>query len=309
MIQERIIATIQLFDLQGLPLTMFEVYKYLLVQPQVLREKLDDSYELISVNEPSHIVSLDTILFALNDLVSSSKLELLHGYYFLPGRKFLVVERLRNHVYGIVREHRIKRWIPYLKYIPFIRGAGLTGSQALGQERSTSDIDLLLFTDPRFLWIARTFVTGFFQIFGLRRHGQKIANRFCLNHYVAGAKKIARGKNLYTALEYVKFREVSSGSFVSEFKQQNSWIYNFFPNALRINSFASVNLENSRLQQLFERLFLNAVGQWFERVLSQLQMKRIRQEKYIVVESDELSFHPNSKEFELLQAFFKKTAV
>lgn len=308
MIQERIVSTIRFFDLQGLPLTMLEVYKYLVVQPQLLQEKLDDSYELVSESEPGHSVSLDTVLLSLNDLVSNSRLEQFHGYYFLPGKKFLVVERLRNHVYGIARERRIKRWARYLKYIPFVRGVGLTGSQAMGQERSGSDIDLFLFTDERFLWTARTFVTGFFQILGVRRHGKKIANRFCLNHYVAGAKKIKHGKNLYTALEYVKLRSVTFGSLIGEFKHQNSWIYTFFPNALRINSFILVTPESSRVQKLSEYLFTNSLGQWFERMLATMQMKRIRQEKYIVVEPDELSFHPNSKEVELLQAFFKKTA-
>ncbi|MCC7356328.1 MAG: hypothetical protein IT410_01775 [Candidatus Doudnabacteria bacterium] len=305
MIQERIVSTIRFFDLQGLPLTMLEVYKYLVVQPQLLKEKLDDSYELISENQPGHVVSFDTTLVALNDLVTSGRLEQSHGHFFLPGKKFLVVERLRNHVYGIARERRIKKWGRYLKYIPFVRGVGLVGSQALGQERSGSDIDLFLFTDSKFLWTARTLVTGYFQMLGVRRHGKKITNRFCLNHYVAGAKKIEHGKNLYTALEYVKLRSLTSSSLVSEFKNQNLWIYTFFPNAFRINSFAVLGSERSNFQKFSEYLFTNSLGEWFERILSQVQMKRIRQEKYIVVEPDELSFHPQSKEAELLQAYFK----
>lgn len=305
MIQERIVATIRFFDLQGLPLTMLEVYKYLVVQPQLLKEKLDDSYELVSENQPGHVVSFDTTLVALNDLVESGRLEQSHGHFFLPGKKFLVVERLRNHVYGIARERRIKKWGRFLKYIPFVRGVGLVGSQALGQERSGSDIDLFLFTDSKFLWTARTFVTGYFQVLSVRRHGKKIANRFCLNHYVAGVKKLERGKNLYTALEYVKLRPITENSLVSEFKNQNPWIYTFFPNALRINSLVSISSKDSLFQKFFERLFTNPLGQWFERTLAQVQMKRIRQEKYIVVEPDELSFHPNSKEVELLQAYFK----
>ncbi len=289
---------------------MLEVYKYLVIQPQLLQDKLDDAYELVSESEPSHIVSLDTVLFALNDLVLNTRLEQSHGYYFLPGKKFLVAERLRNHVYGIARERRIKRWATLLYHIPFVRGAGLTGSQALGQERSGSDIDLFLFTDERFLWTARTLVTGYFQILGLRRHGKKIANRFCLNHYAAGAKKLETGKNIFTALEYIKLRPVTAGISVSAFKTNNTrWLYTFFPNALRINSLTTENSKRSLIQKLSELLFTNPLGQWFERTLARVQMKRIRQEKYIVVEPDELSFHPNSKEVELLQAFFKKTAI
>lgn len=304
MISERIVATIRFFDLQGLPLTALEVYKYLVIQPQLLKEKLNESYELVSDNDARHAVSLDTVLVSLDDLVKVGRLEQSHGQYYLPGKKFLVAERLRNHVYGIIRERRIKQWGFCLKYIPFVRGVGLAGSQALGQERSGSDIDLILFTDLNFLWTARLFVTGYFQALGIRRHGKKIANRFCLNHHVAGAKKLAQGRNLYTASEYAKLRPLIPSSMLKEFRDQNEWIFTFFPNALRVTSFYSNDFKQSNIQKMLEKLFLNSLGKWFEQTLAKVLMKRIRQGKHIVVEPDELSFHPHSKEVELLQAYF-----
>ena len=115
-----------------------------------------------------------------------------NGFYCLKGRAAIIDQRLANYIYGIKRERRIRRFIGGLRFLPFVRRAALAGSQAQGVQKSDSDIDLLIIVEPEFLWLGRTAVTAYFQILGLRRHGKKIANRFCLNHYLAGVKIIDR---------------------------------------------------------------------------------------------------------------------
>ncbi len=306
MLQERIRETVFFFDLQGIPLTTLEIYKYLLPSVDIFKARLDDSFELMDSSEVVSAINIDTILFSLDDLVEQKYLERRVGFYCLPGKTNLISQRLRNTVYGLKRERRLRFVAKFLEFVPFIRGVAVNGSQALGQERKNSDIDLLIITDEQFMWSARTFVTGFFQILGLRRHGQNIANRFCLNHYVAGPKLMEHGQNLYTALEYLKLRPIAFSLAVQEFKHRNiEWIAQVFPNAVRFENDQAVSNDPSSLQIFLEKVYILFFGKNLENLLSTWQLKRIRQEKYIVVARNELSFHPQSKAEDLLAKYFK----
>jgi hypothetical protein len=113
----------------------------------------------------------------------------------------------------------------------------LGGSQALGQPKKFSDIDLFIVVKPGFLWLVRTMVSLYFQILGLRRHGKNVANRFCLNHYVAEQKVVDRERNLYKAMEYVRLRPLIYPQGLVEFLQVNAeWIKVFFVQPVQANA-------------------------------------------------------------------------
>lgn len=306
MLQQRIKDTVRFFDYQGIPLTLLEVYKYLLASRESIQQRVDGSYELHQLEEVIPSINIDTVLFTLDDLVDKQYLERRVGYYCLPGRHHLVAERLRSYAYGIQRWRRLRRYAGLLRFVPFVRGVAINGSQVLGKEQQGSDIDLFVITEEKFLWSARTFVTGFFQILGVRRYGNRIANRFCLNHYIAGLKQMERGRTMYTAMEYLKLRPFAYPAVITQFKQRNlDWMSRFFPNSVRFAEYMSQEHYTFALQKFFEKVYVILQGERIESWLSAWQMKRIRQEKYIVVASDELSFHPSSKQEQLLQDFFQ----
>lgn len=76
------------------------------------------------------------------------------------------------------------RFLPFLRYCPGIRGVLVCNSVAFGTAEKSSDIDLLIITAPKKLWTARVFSTVILHILGVRRHGKKIAGRFCLSFFV-----------------------------------------------------------------------------------------------------------------------------
>jgi hypothetical protein len=175
------------------------------------------------------------------------------------------------------------------------------GSQALGLQKENSDIDLLVITEPSFLGLGRGFLTIFLQIFGVRRHGSKVANRFCLNHYLAGPIALPSDKNLYTAMEYIKLRPLCGSRVFKQFLLNNEWAYSFFPNAS-----PTLDLqENLSVRNFLEKLFKNNFGRYLENKLKNLQLKKIKQGEFIVADSQEMSFHPNNRKKILFQSFFK----
>jgi len=303
MLKDRILSTLRFFDLQDYPVTLLELHKFLIADLENLKPQIDLQGELILANliQDSE-VSIDKILNCL-DTECQSEVQNYLGFYYLAGREAIAKARLDNYFFGIRREKLIRKYIGGLNHLPFVRGVAISGSQAMGQQKQQSDIDLLIITHPQFLWLGRTLVTAYFQILGKRRYGQKIANRFCLNHYLAGPKRITSFKNLYTAAEYLKLRPVVYGHSVWSFISENkSWMRIFFPN---MQAQEPEKGWHSKVQEFFEAILQGSFGLWLEQKLKNWQMPKIRQEKFIVVEDDELSFHPDSKQQGLLSSFFK----
>jgi predicted nucleotidyltransferase len=304
MLKERILSTLRFFDLQDWPPTLLELHTFLIANINTLKSQLDERFEIVQdfLSDQNQTLPIDQLMRLL-EVDCQPEVESFRGFYYLKGRKKIVEERLQNYLYGIKRERLITKFIGGLKHIPFVRGVALAGSQAMGQQRKNSDIDLLIITDPNFLWLARFFVSAYFQISGKRRHGKIIANRFCLNHYLSKPKEVDQEKNLYKAMEYAKLRPLLYPQVITEFQNNNSkWIKMFFPNVEIQNS--PVEPQTS-IQRALEFLFSNRFGFWLEKILKKWGQKRIKQGEYVFVTEEELSFHPDSKHGQLLDSFFK----
>jgi hypothetical protein len=298
---DRILATLELFARLHIAPTGLEVWRFLVRSQDHLSPHQNSEGELVVVPSlPLGAVSLTEVVAGLSALVLSGEVVERWGYYARASHGDIIELRWRGYRYGIDRERRIRRYAKFLQYIPFVRGVGLAGSQALGLQRRESDIDLLIITEPGWMWLPRTLVTAYFHVLGVRRHGQKIADRFCLNHYVMGPKRMESGRNWYTAFEYAKLRPLCGERALADFQQHNQqWVQAFFPNfETRVTGFVGT----PKLQRMMELLCTNPLGRSLERMLERLQRPRIRtDEKYVIVERDELSFHPGSKQDAVLQ--------
>ncbi len=303
MLSERILATLKFFDLQDVALTAFEVHKYLVAEPESLKHRVDEQFELLLEQAPGNpAVQLDTVAHQLRELVKDEKISQQDGFYTLRNRGELVQLRLKGYLSGVKRERLIWRYLKFAQNLPFVRGIALAGSQALGLQRPTSDIDLLIITDSRFMWIARSILTVYFHVLGVRRHHTKIANRFCLNHYFSTIREVDVERNLYKAMEYIKLRPAVYPQNIYKFQKANeSWMKLFFPN---ISFDQPIAHPQTWLQRWGEKVFDNRLGLWLEEKMSAIQRRRIRLSKFNFVKEDELSFHPESKHEKLLQEFF-----
>ncbi len=302
-VQDRIIKTLQLFALQSVALTAPEVGRFLVQDPALLSGHLGGRGELITIPAvASEVISVLEVRRTLGQLIEEGALVERYGFYTTSDRKDILLLRWQGYSQGVWREKRIRRFIPMFRSIPFVRGVALAGSQALGVVKQTSDIDLFIITDPRWLWLPRTLVTAFFQVLGIRRYGAKIARRVCLNHYISGQKYMQTGRNWYTAMEYVKLRPLFGEAYIRHFQNGNGdWLKVFFPNA----TFPVLPLQQPGVvQRLLERVIASLGGKALERWLGGWQSRRIhKDERHIIVTSDELSFHPHSKQDALIDAF------
>jgi len=303
MLSSRIISTLQFFDLQDTPLTLLELHRFLIGDVEEIKKMLDQNFELsfIPFFPKAEHVPMDQVLTIL-DGDCKAEVDCLYGFYALKGRGSIIIRRWENYLYGIKREQLIQKFVSGARHLPFIRGIGLVGSQALGQQKPESDIDLLILVAPKFMWLARFFVTGYFQFFGIRRHGKNVANRFCLNHYITDGKPLSFDRNIYTAAEYIKLRPLVYAGNIKKFQSENaSWMSFLYPN---IDFLPAVD-RVSRIQNFLERLLGGSAGAWIEQTIKKLQYKRINTGEFIVASDEELSFHPQNRKRELFRRFFK----
>jgi predicted nucleotidyltransferase len=283
---EAVLKTLRYFDVQDRPLTLVEIHSYLL-------GPLADEFVGQDFSESKILEALEGSL--------ASETEKEQGFYCLLGRRQIITQRLANNYYSVCRLKRARKYLPLARFAPFVRAVALSGSEALTTSKENSDIDILLFVLPGKIWSARLFVTILYQLMGIRRHGQYVANRFCLNHYIGGLPEISNDNNVYTAIEYAALIPFVGGDLVSRFQETNSqWIRNYLPNFKVIKRQPTIR---PWMQKSVEFLLSGATGRAFESIARCFQKKRIIAQEHIILEANELSFHPGSKGQQVLKKF------
>lgn len=282
MLKQAVLKTLIYFDIQDHPLTLIEVSKYL------LRPEMGNTGTF----------KLSEILEVLENLTNVQNFR---GFYHFVGRQSIADKRWKSTLYSTPRMNRAQRFLPFLRHLPFVRAVAVSGSEAINNSGQNSDIDLLILVAPKRIWLARVLVTAYFQVLGIRRHGKHIANRFCLNHYVEQQKELTYDLNVYTATEYVSLIPYFGGANIYAFQKKNlHWISKYLIQPMLEQKETP---PASAFQKIPETLLGNVLGDALERMVGSIQKRRIRNERNIVIEKDELSFHPESKGQSVIRKF------
>lgn len=158
-LKHAILATLNYFDLFDFPLTAQEIEEY-----------------LYGWSAPA-----DTIETEMKSLPQISNKD---GFYFLTGREGIVEQRQKKHLIGHRLWQRVKKFSWLFAICPFVKMVAVCNSLAYGNVKETSDIDLFIVVENKKLALARFFMKVLTQIFALRAHHKKIAERFCLSFFV-----------------------------------------------------------------------------------------------------------------------------
>ncbi len=214
LLTKNIIATLAYYDVMDYPLTAFEVWKHFLaVENEVSREQVT----LASVHEALHM------------LVSEQRAKEDRGFYCLPDRSALVDRRLAEGKVSVARLKRLRRLVGLLRFLPFVRMIGATGSLAMERGEEESDWDLLIVLKKDRIFTGRAVITLFLHLIGKRRHGKKTKNRACLNYFITDESLEIGTKDLYSAHEYRFLIPLFGWSVYRKFEMTNRWIVRFQP--------------------------------------------------------------------------------
>ncbi len=327
-------ATLAYHDLLELPLTAVECWRYVLrprssVQVGQRASVQEDADGLARSHAPKRPVALGALRArtlghvslrdveeALQQLVTTGVIETRNGFFFLPGRGWLVEERIAKHARSQEKWKRLRRIVFWLQAVPFLRGVAGTGSLACENVRESSDLDVLVIASPNRVWTVRFLLTILLDLFRLRRRPSgPTKDRVCLNHYLAADALEFPYQSLYTALEYARLVPLLGEETCRAFRSANRpWMLEYlvqvFPDALSHRKTRRESFVLRLLQAAGELLLVGPLGALVERGLAGLLGARIAGAEAttapggrVVATEAHAEFHPHSREAPLLAAF------
>lgn len=200
---------------------------------------------------------------------------------------------------------RAQKYLRAVSWIPGLRMIAVCNSLSMYASEPGSDIDIFVVTNPRRMWVTRVCMTAIFQILGVRRHGKKVAWRFCLSFFcttsVMDFEKIAIENDVYLKAWVNHLKPiVDIGGCYGEFLGANAgWM-----EVVSVN-----NKENTRFRCIEKPLSEERLGWWWNfldallrAVFEPLTLKeyeRLGKPWGIIVSKDMLKFHPGDRRREV----------
>lgn len=211
-----ILTTVAYYDALDQPLSSFEIWKHLTVAD----------------GDGADPVSLGEVAAALDGKDLRRKLSLRDGFFTLPGREDLVARRIRLEKVAVAKLFRVRRLASVLRFVPFVRMIGITGSLAMKRGTADSDWDFFVVLRAGHIWAGRTVLTALLHAIGKRRHGRYEKDRACLNYFVTDDHLVIPTEDLYSANEYRFLIPILGRETFAGFEARNRWIARFKPNFL-----------------------------------------------------------------------------
>ena len=297
-LRDRCLATLCYFDLFDYPLTFGELQSYFFGGMPGERD-------------------LQDFLAQQHDLIHHQD-----GFYFLKGRDLIVVSRGQNEKTSKEYWKKVRRFLPLIRFVPFIKMVGICNTLAINNASKDSDIDLFIVAKTGRLHFVRFLTTALFGLLGVRRHGQKIARRFCLSFFVdetaLNLEKIQDSANdIYLPYWILTMRPIYGSKTYVKFVYENAWICKYFGR----NFLETVPLRRdfwkdnflSFFARLKEWLWRGKMGDFVEKKLGALQMDRHQKnlphlgaESSVVVSDHMLKFHNIDRRKEIAERFERK---
>lgn len=105
------------------------------------------------------------------------------GFVTLPGRTKLAWLRRKKTQWAWRKFRKARRWAHVLAYIPFVRMIAIGNALGYGNCRDESDIDLVIVTEPRCIWLVRLIVGGLLKFFR-QRPGECVRDALCPSFFL-----------------------------------------------------------------------------------------------------------------------------
>ncbi len=151
--------------------------------------------------------------------------------------------------------------------LPFARMVAVTGSLAVDNVSGDFDIDFLIVTEDKSVWLCRAFAVMLVRLAGLR------GIELCPNYFISENALTFQERNLYTAHEVAQMVPLHGLQIYADLRQQNPWTFDFLPNAvdapqpegLKAIDRRQIGALSRRTQMAAEDLLRSPAGRWLEK--------------------------------------------
>ncbi|MEK7085592.1 MAG: hypothetical protein AAB953_01080 [Patescibacteria group bacterium] len=175
---------------------------------------------------------------------------------------------------------RVRKYVRFLKIVPFVRMIAVCNNLAFGKVDEKSDIDLFIVAKSGRLFIVRAFITLILRLFGVRTYGNKTAGRFCLSFFVddefLDLEKIAIYQDIYLAYWLKSLKPILDDGVSKVLLEKNIWIKKYFDNEEDFEMNKEYLMENkSFVSKIFEWILSGRFGNFCENLLKRWQLKMV----------------------------------
>jgi hypothetical protein len=238
------------FDIFNYPLQLHEIHSY--------------CSEKISEHE---------LKLALEELLSSKKIQFHKGYYLLKDQSISVIsERLEHEEYLKSKMPTIKRYAKFVSSFPFVRGVFISGSVSKGVLNPAGDVDYFIIAESGRLWLCRTLLILFKKLFLFNSK-----KYFCVNYFVDKNSLTVPDTNLFVATEIKTLVPVHGNETERGFVNANDWANKIFPNfSLNKEPLLKGFPRQFFISMIIEKLCKGAVGEKADDFLFRKTLKHWR---------------------------------
>jgi len=287
-LEKAIISTLSYFDIFDYPLTLMEIWKWLYIEDDSLRE-----------------ISLDDVLKRLDTSTAlKERIDSKNSFYFLKGRSEIVTTRAERYSLAEQKFHKALRVIKVLRFMPFVKMIAVCNTLAYNNSRRQADIDLFVITKRRRVWQSRFWTAGFLALFRLRPKPGKTQDTICPTFVVdedsLDLKKLAFENDIYLSYWVRQLLPVYNEGVYNKFIKANLWAKKRLPNCLPISPASRRYIEKAGwLKKIF-----NAIGYFLPELLFKKYQLKVMPEglkqmankdSRVVVKDYMLKFHDNDR--------------
>lgn len=277
-INEAILRTLIYADLFDYPLTMEETWQFLIMS-QSSKEEVKKIYQDLKLTKERG------------------------GFYFLKGREKIVELRKKRQKWSQKKLKIVQKTAAFLKLIPWVKMVGLTGSLAILNSDKEDDIDILIVSTKKRLWLTRLLVIFLVSLVGQRRRPQdaNVKDKICLNMFLdeEHLEVPTAEQDLFSAHEVNQMKLLwDKDKMYTRFLQGNQWVKKYLPNGLNL----TLKTKHSKLKKVFSLQFLIPVCHFafcllnfdfIENLVKIFQLWYMRKRRTTEVISDGIiRFHP-----------------
>jgi hypothetical protein len=204
-LEDAILRTILYADVFNFPLRLEEIHHFLIADTPTSLHRVEEALTR-SRRLSKSIVCVD-------------------GYFMRAGREELVALRRARTAASDTLWAEALRYGRWMSRLPFVRMVALTGALAMRNAVDNDDIDYLIVTSERRVWLARAASIVLVRLARLR------GIHLCPNYVLAETALCQEKRDLFMAHEITQMIPLFGWTLYERMRQENDWVERLLPNA------------------------------------------------------------------------------
>jgi len=203
-ITRAVLKTVLYSDIFDYPLTPEEIAHYLLDAPSLKSQVLD------VLRDPDGF---------------DGRMIQVDGFVMLPGREITVAGRLIRSEVSQRAWRKARFYARILSHLPFVRMVAITGALAMDNSKEGDDVDILLVTAPRRVWLTRAM--SLLLVYAAKLTPKTLCPNYVISEEILGLEP----RTVYVAHEFVQMVPLYGFETYQKMRAVNPWIQQMLPNA------------------------------------------------------------------------------